>query len=73
MWELKTGDIVSTGRAHSSPVANVSWAPDEKQLVSASSGVSLLKRRDVVAVVLMPLQVTVALDGALCVWNFYLA
>ena len=29
--------------------------------------------RDVVAVVLMPLQVTVASDGALCVWNFYLA
>ncbi len=34
VWELKTGDIVSTGRAHSSPVENLAWAPDEKQLVT---------------------------------------
>ena len=37
VWELKTGDIVSTGRAHSSPVEELSWAPDEKQLVRACS------------------------------------
>ena len=34
VWELKTGDIVSTGRAHSSAVEHLAWAPDEKQLVS---------------------------------------
>ena len=34
VWELKTGDIVSVGKAHSSPVESMTWAPDEKQLVS---------------------------------------
>ena len=37
VWELKTGDIVSTGRAHSSPVEHLAWAPDEKQLVSRAA------------------------------------